>query len=51
MQWRLFIEVYSPDLHHIKGTISVAVNALSCLGIWNNPMDEEHFPEALCSQL
>jgi hypothetical protein len=29
----------------------VAANALSHLGILNNPMDEEHFTEALCSEL
>jgi hypothetical protein len=52
MQWsRLFIEEFSPDLHYIKGTKNVAANALSCFGILNNPMDEEHFTEALCSEL
>jgi hypothetical protein len=30
---------------------SKAANALSCLGILNNPMDEEHFTEALHSEL
>jgi hypothetical protein len=29
----------------------VAANALSPLGIQNNPMDEEHYTEALCSEL
>jgi hypothetical protein len=51
MQWRLFIEEYSPDLHYIKGTKNVAADALSPLGILNNPMDEEHFTEALCPEL
>jgi hypothetical protein len=51
MQWRLFIEENSPNLHYIKGTINVAADALSCLGFLNNPMDEEDFTEALCSEL
>jgi hypothetical protein len=29
----------------------VAANALSCIGILNNPMDEGHFTEALHSEL
>jgi hypothetical protein len=51
MQWTLFIEEYSPNPHHIKGTKNVAADALSHLGILNNPMDEERFTEALCSEL
>jgi hypothetical protein len=44
-------EEYSPGLDHIKGTTNVAANALSCLWILNHPMDEEHFTEALPSEL
>jgi hypothetical protein len=51
MRWRLYIEEYSPDLCYIKGTKSVAADALSCLGILNNPMNEAHFTEALRSKL
>jgi hypothetical protein len=51
MQWRLYIEEYSPHLRYIKGTENVAADALSCLGILNNPMNEAHFTEALCSEL
>jgi hypothetical protein len=51
MQWRLFIEEYSPNLGYIKGTKNVAANALSHLGILNSPMNEAHFTEALCSKL
>jgi hypothetical protein len=50
MQWRLYIEEYSPDLHYIKGTENVAADALSRLGILNNPMNEAHFTEALRSE-
>jgi hypothetical protein len=45
------MEEYSPDLCYIKGTKNVSANALSCLGILNNPMSEEHFSEALRSEL
>jgi hypothetical protein len=41
----------SPGLPYIKGTKNVAADALSCLGILNNPMDEEHFTEAFWSEL
>jgi hypothetical protein len=52
MRWRLYIEEYSPDLRYTKGTKNVAADALSCLGILNNPVNEEaHFTEALCSEL
>jgi hypothetical protein len=34
----------------LKGTKNVAANALSHSGILNNPMDEERFSEALCSE-
>ena len=51
MRWRLFIEEYSPDLHCIKDTKNVAADALSGLGILNNPMDEKHFIEAPHSEL
>jgi hypothetical protein len=51
MRWRLYIEEYSPDLRHIKGTENVAADALSRLGILNNPMNEAHFTEALRSEL
>jgi hypothetical protein len=51
MQWRLYIEEYSPNLPYIKGTGNVAADALSCLGILNNPMNEAHFTEALRSEL
>jgi ATP-dependent exoDNAse (exonuclease V) beta subunit len=51
MRWRLFIEEYSPNLHYIKGTENVAADALSRLGILNSPMNEEHFTEALRSEL
>jgi hypothetical protein len=51
MQWRLYIEEYSPDLRYIKGTKNVAADALSRLGIHNNPMNEAHFTEALSSEL
>jgi hypothetical protein len=51
MRWRLYIEEYSPDLRYIKGTANVAANALSCLGILNNPMNEAHFTKALHSEL
>jgi hypothetical protein len=51
MRWRLYIEEYSPDLRYIKGTKNVAADALSCLGILDNPMNEAHFTEALRSQL
>jgi hypothetical protein len=37
MQWRLFVEEYSPDLRYIKGTKNVAADALSCLGILKQP--------------
>jgi hypothetical protein len=50
-QWKLFSEEYSPDLGHIKGTKDVAAHALSHLGILNSPMNKEHFPEALRSEL
>ena len=39
MRWRLFIEEYSPDLRYIKDAKNVAADALSPLGILNNPMD------------
>jgi hypothetical protein len=52
MQWRLFIEEYSPDLHYIKGNRNVAANVLSLLGILNSPpMNKEHCTEALRSEL
>jgi hypothetical protein len=51
MQWRLCIEEYSPNLHYIEGTKNIAANALSCLGILNNPMEEEDFDKALRSKL
>jgi hypothetical protein len=51
MRWRLFIEEYSPNLRYIKGNKNVAANALSRLGILNSPMNEEHFTEAICSEL
>ncbi len=51
MQWRLFIEEYSPDLCYIKGSENIAADALSRLGILNTPMDEEHFTDALYSEL
>jgi hypothetical protein len=51
MPWQLFIEEYSPDLRYIKGSKNVAADALSQLGILNNPMDGEHFTDALCSEL
>jgi hypothetical protein len=50
MQWRLFIEEYSPNLRYIKGIKNVAAKTLSRSGILNNPMDEEHFTEALHSE-
>jgi hypothetical protein len=43
MRWRLYIEEYSPDLCYIEGTKNVAADALSLLGILNNPMNEAHF--------
>jgi hypothetical protein len=51
MQWRLYIEAYSPDLCYIKRTKNVAADALSRLGILNSPMNEAHFTEVLCSKL
>jgi hypothetical protein len=45
MQWRLFIEEYSPDLHYIEGSKNVAANVLSGSGILKNLID------ALCSEL
>jgi hypothetical protein len=51
MRWRLCIEEYSPDLHYIRGIKNLAADALSCLGILNNPLNEEHFTEALDSKL
>jgi hypothetical protein len=51
MQRRLYIVEYSPDLRYIIGTKNVAADALSRLGILNNPMNEAHFTEALRSQL
>jgi hypothetical protein len=51
MQWRLFIEEYSPNLRYIKGIKIVAADALSRLEILNSPMKEEHFTEALRSEL
>ena len=51
MRWRLYIEEYSPDLRYIKGTENVAADALSRLGILDNPMNEAHFTEALRSEL
>jgi hypothetical protein len=51
MQWRLYIEEYSPKLCYIKGAKNVAADALSPLGILNSPMNKEHFTEALHSEL
>jgi hypothetical protein len=51
MQWRLFIEKDISNICFIRGNKNVAAHALSCLGILNNPMDEEHFTEALCSEM
>jgi hypothetical protein len=50
--WRLYIEEYSPDLCSFNdGTKNVAADALSRLGILNNPMNEAHFTEAHNSEL
>jgi hypothetical protein len=46
-----FIEEYSPNLRYIKGSENLAANALSRLGILNNPMEREHFTDALCIEL
>ena len=46
MQWRLYIEEYSPDLQYIKGENNVVADALSRL-----EMDEEPNPhEALITE-
>jgi hypothetical protein len=50
MQWRLFIEEYSPDLRYIKGELNVPADALSRLEIENPIMAEAHFTEALRSE-
>jgi hypothetical protein len=50
-QRRLYIEEYSPNLRYIKGIKNVAADALSRLGILNNPMNEAHFNEGLPSEL
>jgi hypothetical protein len=51
MQWRLYIEEYSPNLRYIKDTKNVAADALFCRGILNSPMNEAHLTEALRSEL
>ncbi len=50
MQWRLFIEEYSPDLRDIKGKHNIPANAMSWLEIENHTMAEAHFTEAICSE-
>jgi RNase H-like domain found in reverse transcriptase len=40
MRWRLYIEEYSPELQHIKGTHNVVADALSRLDMNETPLED-----------
>src|SRR5688572_4665228 len=50
MQWRLYIEEYSPDLQYIKGKKNVVADALSGLDMDEKPsLQEALITEEMCS--
>ena len=50
MQWRLYIEEYSPDLQYIKGEKNVVADALSRLDMDEKPsLNEALITEEMCS--
>src|SRR6476661_507379 len=50
MQWRLYIEEYSPDLQYIKGEKNVVADALSRLDMEENTsLQEALITEEMCS--
>ena len=50
MQWRLYIEEYSPDLQYIKGEKNAVADALSRLDMDEEPNLQEAFiTEEMCS--
>jgi hypothetical protein len=50
MQWRLYIEEYSPDLQYIKGEKNVVADALSRLDMDEKPsLIEALITEEMCS--
>src|SRR5688572_32866126 len=49
MQWRLYIEEYSPDLKYIKGEKNFVADALSRLDMDEKPsLNEVLIPEEMC---
>jgi hypothetical protein len=50
MQWRLFLEEYSPDIRYIKGESNIVADALSRLELTDEPMEEAFFTDELCSE-
>ena len=50
MQWRLYIEEYSPDLQYIKGEKNVVADTLSRLDMEENTsLQEALITEEMCS--
>src|SRR5687768_10058020 len=50
MQWRLYIEEYSPDLQYIKGEKNVVADALSRLDMDEKPsLHKALITEEMCS--
>ena len=50
MQWRLYIEEYSPDLQYIKGEKNVVTDALSRLDMGEKPsLNKSLITEEMCS--